>query len=282
VLTALAWALHPADADVVAVDPALLAEPVRPPASPAATGFAGFLDHTPWLNALFFAGVVLWVLRHLGTLALGPEAADALGQLWTSGSYGPALSRVLTEGVPALLRGGWRFLNINVVIFVLLACAVLLHKTPAGVVQASEEAASVLSGIALQFPLYAGIYGIFRATGLATRLGELFVSLCTARTFPTVVYWYSGLVNYFVPSGGAKWTIEAPYLLEAAKTLGVAPEKVVMAYAWGDMATDLIQPFWAIPLLAVAKLEFKDVLGFLLLAFVVYAPLVTVAFWLWG
>jgi len=246
-LTGLAWALHPSGPDTVTVSPDRLVEP-EVLVETRGVGIAGWLDHSPVLNWVFFVAAMAWVGRH-----------------WAASG----------------LASGWKSLNINVVIFVLLALAVLLHKTPAALIRASEEAASVLSGIALQFPLYAGIYGIFKATGLATRLGELFVSLCTARTFPTVVYWYSGLVNYFVPSGGAKWTIEAPYLLEAARTLGVAPEKVVMAYAWGDMATDLIQPFWAIPLLAVAKLEFKDILGFLLLAFLLYAPLVTLAFWLW-
>ena len=158
----------------------------------------------------------------------------------------------------------------------------LLHGTPARLLKASEEAASVLHGIVLQFPLYAGIYGIFKATGLTDRIGELFVSLSTQKTFPAIVYLYSGVVNYFVPSGGSKWAIEAPYLLDAAGRLGVAPEKVVLAYAWGDMATDLIQPFWALPLLAVARLEFKDILGFLLVAFLAYLPLVTLGFFLFG
>jgi short-chain fatty acids transporter len=162
--------------------------------------------------------------------------------------------------------------------FAFLTAAVLLHGTPASLLAASEEAAGVLHGIVLQFPLYAGIYGIFKSTGLSDRIGEAFVAIASPRTFPAVVYWYSGLVNYFVPSGGSKWAIEAPYLLRAAKDLGVAPEKVVLAYAWGDMATDLIQPFWALPLLAVAKVEFKEILGFLLLAFFVYVPLVSVAF----
>ena len=83
----------------------------------------------------------------------------------------------------------------------------------------SEEAASVLHGIVLQFPLYAGIYGIFKATGLTERIGQLFVSLSTTKTFPAIVYLYSGVVNYFVPSGGSKWAIEAPYLLEAARAM---------------------------------------------------------------
>jgi short-chain fatty acids transporter len=267
VLTGLAYWLHPQTEHVVRVDPALLREPAPEPEGVPSPGLAGWLDQSRGLNVLFFSGALAWVLARLSS------SATAFAGLTDASA---------AETVLAVVNHGWRFLNINLVIFVLLGLSVLLHRTPAAVVKASEEAASVLSGIALQFPLYAGIYGIFRATGLAPKLGELFVSLCTAKSFPTVVYWYSGLVNYFVPSGGAKWTIEAPYLLSAAQTLGVAPEKVVMAYAWGDMATDLIQPFWAIPLLAVAKLEFKDVLGFLLLAFCVYAPLVTLAFWLWG
>ena len=69
------------------------------------------------------------------------------------------------------------------------------------------------------------------------------------------------MLNYFVPSGGSKWAIEAPYLLSAAQELGVSIERTAMAYAYGDMSTNLIQPFWAIPLLAVAKLEFRDIVG---------------------
>lgn len=243
-LTGLAALLHPPAARTVTVDPALLetlGTRFVPPARPAERSVAVWLDHTRWLNLLFAAAAIAWL-------------------------------------VPTLWGAGWRQLNINTVNFTFLALAIWLHRTPAAVVKASEEAASVLSGIVLQFPLYAGIYGVFKLTGLAEQLGEVFVSVSTAETFPAIVYWYSGVVNYFVPSGGSKWAIEAPYLLEAATRLQVPPNKLVLAYAWGDMATDLIQPFWAIPLLAVAKLEFKDILGYLLLAFLVYVPLVSLAF----
>ncbi|MCP3100945.1 TIGR00366 family protein [Myxococcus sp. K15C18031901] len=247
-LVLLAWALHPEPGSVVRVDPAVLETlgDFVPPERPAEKSFAVWLDHARVLNLVFGVLGLVWLGRYL----------------W--------------------MNGGWRALNLNVVNFTFLVLAVLLHGTPARLIKASEEAGGVLHGIVLQFPLYAGIYGIFKATGLTDRIGELFVSMSTRSTFPAIVYLYSGVVNYFVPSGGSKWAIEAPYLLEAAKTLGVAPEKVVLAYAWGDMATDLIQPFWALPLLAVAKLEFKDILGFLLVAFLVYLPLVTLAFFLWG
>ena len=247
-LALLAWALHPSPERAVRVDPKVLErfQDFEPPERPVGHSPALWLDYAPVLNTVFGVLGVVWFAR----------------ALW--------------------LGGGWKAINLNAVNFLFLTLAVLLHGTPARLLKASEEAASVLHGIVLQFPLYAGIYGIFKATGLTERIGQLFVSLSTQATFPAIVYLYSGVVNYFVPSGGSKWAIEAPYLLEAARTLGVAPEKVVLAYAWGDMATDLIQPFWALPLLAVARLDFKDILGFLLVAFVFYLPLVTLAFFVWG
>ncbi|EPX60124.1 Short chain fatty acids transporter [Cystobacter fuscus DSM 2262] len=247
-LTLLAWALHPSPERAVRVDPKVLErfQDFEPPERPVGNSPALWLDYAPVLSTVFGVLGVVWFAR----------------ALW--------------------LGGGWKAINLNAVNFLFLTLAVLLHGTPARLLKASEEAASVLHGIVLQFPLYAGIYGIFKATGLTERIGQLFVSLSTTATFPAIVYLYSGVVNYFVPSGGSKWAIEAPYLLEAARTLGVAPEKVVLAYAWGDMATDLIQPFWALPLLAVARLDFKDILGFLLVAFVFYLPLVTLAFFVWG
>jgi len=247
-LAVLAWALHPKPEHTVKVDPAVLEKlgDFVPPERPPERSFAVWLDHAWLLNVVFGVLGLAWFARHLA------------------------------------LNGGWKAINLNVVNFLFLTLAVLLHLTPARLLKASEEAGNVLHGIVLQFPLYAGIYGIFKATGLTDRIGELFVSLSTKETFPAIVYLYSGVVNYFVPSGGSKWAIEAPYLLNAAASLGVAPEKVVLAYAWGDMATDLIQPFWALPLLAVARLEFKDILGFLLLAFLLYLPFVTAAFFLFG
>jgi short-chain fatty acids transporter len=246
VLTALAGLLHPRPEHTVRVDPKLLEGlgAFEPPARPQERTFAALLDHSPWLNVLFGLGGLAYL-------------------------------------VPTWVEQGASAININSVNFLFLTLAILLHGTPARLLKAAEEAGSVLHGIVLQFPLYAGIYGVFKSTGLTEAIGQAFVSLGTAKTFPAIVYWYSGVVNYFVPSGGSKWAIEAPYLLQAAAELQVPARKVVLAYAWGDMATDLIQPFWALPLLAVARIEFRALLGYLLLAFLVYAPLVTVAFLLW-
>ena len=169
-------------------------------------------------------------------------------------------------------------INLNALNFGFLFLGILLHLRPSSFLKAAEEAGKLIFGVILQFPFYAGMYGIIKSSGLAQIAGNWFIQISSQKTYPAIVYWYSGLVNYFVPSGGSKWAIEAPYILSAAKTLGVSNSKVVIAYAWGDMATDLIQPFWAIPLLSVAKIDFKDILGYEILIFLIYIVIVSAAF----
>ena len=178
----------------------------------------------------------------------------------------------------------WHFLskkgslNLDVLNFLFLFLGILLHLRPSSFLKAAEEGGKLVYGVILQFPFYAGMFGIIKYSGLAEVVARFFVQISTERLYPVIVYWYSGIVNYFVPSGGSKWAIEAPYLLQAAHDLGVANSKVVISYAWGDMATDLIQPFWAIPLLSVAGLDFKDIMGYLILIFALYWSLVSLVF----
>ncbi len=136
------------------------------------------------------------------------------------------------------------------------------------------------SGIILQFPFYAGIFGVMNNTDLGRWLGELFVSFSTTTTFPLIVYIYSGLVNLFVPSGGSKWLIEAPYLLPAAKQLGVSPVTTVLAYSYGDSTSNLVQPFWALPLLTVTRVRFGDILGYTFLVALACFAITVVAMFL--
>lgn len=177
-----------------------------------------------------------------------------------------------------LSQKGIAGINLNVVNLLFLSLGVLLHGTPARFLKAAEEAGQHVWGIVVQFPLYAGIFGIIKFSGLQETLSGWFATATTPGWFPLFVTWYSGLLNYLIPSGGAKWAIEAPYILEAAKEMGASLPMTVLAYAWGDMLTDLIQPFWAIPLLGLAKLQFRDIMGYCLLFFGVYAVLVTAAF----
>jgi short-chain fatty acids transporter len=246
VLTGFAALLHPARERTLAVSDATLEALARfePPPRPAAATPAERLTHGPWLN------------RALGLLAFG----YLLLQL-RSGAFAATLDSV----------------NLAV-----LALGLLLHPSAASLGKAAEEAARPLHGVVLQFPLYAGIYGIIKDTGLVESLTHAFLAVSTPGSYPLVVFAYSAVLNYLVPSGGAKWAMEAPYVLGAARELGVPATSVAMAYAYGDMATNLIQPFWAIPLLGVARLEFRDILGYELLALAVYAVLVSAALLLAG
>lgn len=203
-----------------------------------------------------------------------PPAARLEYSRWVNLSYG-ALALVWL--VTYILKPHHP-VTLNALNFVMLGLAVALHPSAASLVAAAEEAGHLVFGIILQFPLYAGMYGIIRETRLAEVLAGVFVAGAGPGTYPVIVYWYSGIVNYFVPSGGSKWAIEAPYILAAGKALGVPAAKVVTAYAWGDMMTDIIQPFWAIPLLAAARMDFRRILGFCLILFCVYAPVVSLAF----
>ena len=172
-------------------------------------------------------------------------------------------------GYSIVTRGFGASWTINAYNAVFLVAALLLQGRPSNLVRAFANGARTASGVILQFPFYAGIFGVINNTGLGAWLGELFVAFATTETYPLVVYFYSGFVNLFVPSGGSKWLIEAPYLLPAARELGVSATTTVLAYAYGDATTNFIQPFWAIPILTVTRLKFGDVLGYTGIAAVV-------------
>lgn len=193
----------------------------------------------------------------------------------------------LAIGVPGL---GWLFdhfrtsglaITLDTVNFCVLVLAILCHPSPRALVRSARQAGALLHGIVLQFPLYAGMYGIIKDSGLARTISDAFVGLAGPRSFPLFVFWYSSVINYFVPSGGSKWVIEAPYLLDAAARLDVDTGRLAVSYAFGDMGTNLIQPFWALPLLAVAKVDFKDIVGFELVLCTAYMVLVSVGLVLW-
>ena len=168
--------------------------------------------------------------------------------------------------------------TLNTFNFAFLFLALTLHPSPGSFVAAAARGIEFVHGIILQFPFYAGIYGLIYYSGLAEMIARWFVTIANAHTFPLLVYWYSGILSYFIPSGGSKWIVEAPYILSAAKALGVPAQQAIVSYAWGDMSTHFLQPFWAIPLLTIAKLEFKDILGYLGILFIVNSTVVSIAF----
>ena len=165
-------------------------------------------------------------------------------------------------GHSIITRGFGASWTINSYNAVFLIGALLLQGRPSNLVRAFGNGARAASGVVLQFPFYAGIFGVINSTALGGWLGDQFVAIATTETYPLIVYLYSGFVNLFVPSGGSKWLIEAPYLLPAARELSVSATTTVLAYSYGDSTSNLIQPFWAIPILTVTRMKFGDVLGY--------------------
>jgi len=204
-----------------------------------------------------------------------PERATPAERLMHSGVVNRATALLGLAYLGLQAGAGGLSLTLDTVNLLFLSLAIALHPSPAAIMAAAEDAARPLHGVVLQFPLYAGIAGIIKGTGLATWLAGAFLSVASAKTFPLIVFWYSAALDYFVSSGGGKWVIESAYVLQAGKALGVPVTRTVMAYAYGDMATNIIQPFWAIPLLGVARLEFRDILGYEILVFLVYAALMS-------
>ena len=165
-------------------------------------------------------------------------------------------------GHSIVTRGFGNSWTINAYNVSFLVLALALHGRAPSFLRACRNGVDTAWGIIVQFPFYAGIFGLLQFTGLGRWLGDLFASLATTASYPWVVYVYSGFMNMFVPSAGSKWLIEAPFLIPAGEQLDVSVVTVLLAYAYGDSTTNLIQPFFAIPILAVTRMRFGDVVGY--------------------
>ena len=165
-------------------------------------------------------------------------------------------------------RGG--SLDLGAVIMLFLSLGLLLHGTPVAYVRAFGKAATGAAGIILQFPFYAGIMGIITGVGasgicMGTVLADACIRISTPVTYPLLTFLCAAVLNLFVPSGGGHWAIQAPIMFTAGADLGVDPGLTGTAIAWGDAWTNLIQPFWALPALAIARLSAKDIMGYCLI-----------------
>ena len=140
--------------------------------------------------------------------------------------------------------------------------AIILHGTPRNLLASLNDGIKGGAGIVIQFPFYAGIMAIMVDLGLAESISSGMVSLASEATLPLWSFLSAGVVNFFVPSGGGQWAVQAPVILPAAAELGVDPARAAMAVAWGDAWTNMVQPFWALPILGIAGLKAKDIMGF--------------------
>ncbi|MGJ9457659.1 short-chain fatty acid transporter [Oceanobacillus sp. CF4.6] len=153
-------------------------------------------------------------------------------------------------------------LNINIVNFIFLFLGIILHKTPRRFLDTVSNGVKNAGGIIIQFPFYAGIMGMMVASGLSEQMSLWFVSFSTEYTLPFFSFISAGIVNFFVPSGGGQWAVQGPIMIQAALETGADTAKTAMAVAWGDAWTNMIQPFWALPALAIAGLKVRDIMGF--------------------
>jgi len=165
-------------------------------------------------------------------------------------------------------------LNLNIVNLIFLLVGLLLHGTPARLIHAVQAATPAVWGVILQFPFYAGIAGIITTTHLNEKLANAFVSVSNATTFPPLVALYSAVLGVFVPSGGSKWVIEAPYVMAAAHSVKVHLGWVVAAYDLGEALANLVQPFWMLPVLGMFQLRARDVMGYTFVVFLALVPVV--------
>jgi short-chain fatty acids transporter len=152
--------------------------------------------------------------------------------------------------------------SLNTINLCLLLLGLALHVNPHNYLKAVNETITTCAGIIIQYPLYAGLMGMMVGSGLAASMSEWFVEISTKETFNLFTFLSAGLVNFFVPSGGGQWAVQAPIVIPAATQLGVPLNQAAMAVAWGDAWTNLIQPFWALPLLAIAGLSIRQIMGY--------------------
>lgn len=174
-------------------------------------------------------------------------------------------------------------LNLNTINLVFLTVGVLLHWTPARLMRAVKEATPGVWGVILQFPFYAGIAAIITKTHLNEHLAHVLARISGGpRAFPAVIAIYSAILGVFVPSGGSKWVIEAPYVMQAAHDLKVHLGWMVAVYDLGEALANLVQPFWMLPILGLFGLRARDVMGYTFLVFIILVPVVLVMVTVFG
>ena len=179
-------------------------------------------------------------------------------------------------------------LDLNIVNMIFMFLGILLHGDLRKYVDAIGEAAGGAAGILLQFPFYAGIMGLMVATNpetgvsLASIIANFFTNISNEITFPMLTFLSAGIINFFVPSGGGQWAVQAPIVMPAATQMGIEYGRSAMAIAWGDQWTNMIQPFWALPALGIAGLSARNIMGYLVIVTIFTGVVACGGFLIWG
>jgi len=224
--------LAPTEANSVYADPERLRaeDRERPMLEPADT-FGSKLDHA-------------WILSLL---------------LVAFGVFAEVMELIRTHGT----------VDLNLVIITLLLGGMLLHRTPAAYVAAIKQASRISGPLILQYPLYGGLMGIITTTGLAGVLSKVFIRYSTQHTLPFYTYLTSLVITLFVPSGGGHWAVQGPFAIPAARDLHASMAGTTMAVAMGESVANMLQPFWALPILAIAGIKMRRMMGFMVITFLI-------------
>lgn len=266
-----------------------------------------FLWQSMAMCAIIF--VFSWIIAHLS--APGPERAVTAQDMGVDVSRAEQdnkkpsrpgdfleYSPILTIALLALsLLWFWRELqmksaltvvsNLNTYNFFFITLALALHWRPRNFIDAMSKAMPATAGVLIQFPLYGAIAAILTVknpagVSMADQIAHVFVTFTTKDTFPVVVGIYSAVLGFFVPSGGGKWILEAPYVMAAANELKVHLGWAVQIYNAAEALPNLINPFFMLPLLSIAGLKVRDIVGFTFLQFLLHTPLVLFLLWLFA
>ena len=225
-----------------------IVEDVRPHALAQRTKPGEWLEYSPLLT-IFVGGLMVWYL--IDFFRTSPQGALAA-------------------------------LDLNTYNLIFITAGLLLHWQPRRFVRAVADAVPATGGVLIQFPFYAVIFGMIVGTGISTWLADLFARVTTHATYPLLVALYSAILGTFVPSGGSKWVIEAPYVLQAANLHQVHLGWVVQIYNAAEALPNLVNPFWMLPLLGLLKLKARDLVGYTVLQMMLHIPIVFFLCWLFA
>jgi short-chain fatty acids transporter len=179
-------------------------------------------------------------------------------------------------------QGPLAALDLNTYNLIFISVGMLLHWRPKRFLRAVGQSIPATGGVLIQFPFYAVIFGMITGTGISAWLAELFASITTHNTYALLVAFYSAVLGLFIPSGGGKWVIEAPYVLQAANELKVHLGWVVQIYNAAEALPNLINPFWMLPLLGLLGVKARDLVGYSVLQLIIHTPLIFFLCWLFS
>ncbi|WBL19486.1 TIGR00366 family protein [Citricoccus sp. NR2] len=206
--------------------------------------FAATMNTTPWVGIVIGLLAMLFIVRHF------------------------------------FVHGG--DVNLNTVNFLFLFLGLMLFARPSKFLEAVSDGVKIVSGIIIQYPFYAGIMGILVGSGLVVSFANWFGSFSTDSSLPFFSFLSAGLINLLAPSGGGQWAVQGPVMIEAAQALGASEGATAMAVAFGDQWTNMVQPFWVLPVLAISGLKLRDVMGYLVLVLLLTGAIFAVSVLVWG